>query len=319
MDFSHKSSSPVQEVQDPELQGSGVRLLIKRDDLIHEHISGNKWRKLKYNLREAAEQNHHTLLTFGGAYSNHIAATAYAAQKAGLSSIGVIRGEDDPTNPTLQFARKHGMQLHFVSRENYREMTRVGAYGHTPLLDELEEKFGHCFIIPEGGANGLGVRGCAEILPEVEEDFDVVCCAAGTGTTLAGLALSLPVRAYGRTPLLGFPALKGGEFLMSDVSRLIDESSLRPPSTMDYRLSTDYHFGGYAKMKPELLDFINGFQERTGIPLDPVYTGKMMFGVYDMIRVGAYGDTPLQKGTTVLTIHTGGLQGWEGMKHRGLV
>lgn len=305
--------SPVQEVNDPELKDSGVRLLIKRDDLIHEHISGNKWRKLKYNLRTAAEQNHHTLLTFGGAYSNHIAATAFAAQKAGFSSIGVIRGEDDPTNPTLQFARENGMQLQFVSREDYREMTRVEAYGDTPLLNELEERFGRFFLVAEGGANGLGVRGCAEILPEVDEDFDVVCCAAGTGTTVAGLALGMPQRAYRDTPLLVFPALKGGDFLNDEIGRLIIESGLRPPTTVNHQLITDYHFGGYAKMTSELLDFINRFQERTGIPLDPIYTGKMMFGVYEMIR-----NNNFERGTTLLAIHTGGLQGWQGMKHRGL-
>ena len=179
----------------------------------------------------------------------------------------------------------------------------------------MEAKFGQFLLIPEGGANGLGVRGCAEILPEVEEDFDVVCCAAGTGTTLAGLALTLKENQQ----LLGFPALKGGEFLKDDVERLIEESRLRALSTIDYRLITNYHFGGYAKMKPELLEFANGFQERTGIQLDPIYTAKMMFGIYDMIRVGEYGDTLLRKGTTVLAIHTGGLQGWQGMKHRGLV
>lgn len=307
-----RQGSPVQEVNDPELKDSGIRLLIKRDDLIHEHISGNKWRKLKYNLREAAEQNHHTLLTFGGAYSNHIAATAFAAQKAGLSSIGVIRGEDDATNPTLKFAREHGMQLHFVSRGTYRHLVE------TQCIASLQEEFGRFFIIPEGGANGLGVRGCAEILPEVEENFDVVCCAAGTGTTLAGLALSLSVRAYGRTPLLGFPALKGGEFLKEEVVRLVQGSNLEH-GTLNLELITDHHFGGYAKMTPELLEFISGFQERTGIPLDPIYTGKMMFGIYDMVRVGAYRDTPLREGTTILAIHTGGLQGWQGMRHRGLV
>jgi 1-aminocyclopropane-1-carboxylate deaminase len=298
------TASHVQEVIDSELKDSGVRLLIKRDDLIHEHISGNKWRKLKYNLREAAEQNHHTLLTFGGAYSNHIAATAFAAQKAGLSSIGVIRGEDDLTNPTLQFAREHGIQLYFVSREDYRRKNE------DDFIDSLEEKFDRFFLIPEGGANGSGVRGCVEVLPEIEEDFDVVCCAAGTGTTLAGLALTLKEN----QKLLGFPALKGGEFLNDEVERLILESRLRPPSSINMHLITDYHFGGYAKMKTELLEFIYGFQERTGIPLDPVYTGKMMYGVYDMIRNGLF-----EKGATILAIHTGGLQGWYGLRHRGLV
>ncbi|MBI1287615.1 MAG: pyridoxal-phosphate dependent enzyme [Flavobacteriales bacterium] len=322
-DLGKQIGSPVQEVNDPQLEATGIRLLIKRDDLIHEHISGNKWRKLKYNLREAAEQNHHTILTFGGAYSNHIAATAFAAQKAGFSSIGIIRGEDDPTNPTLKFAREHGMMLRFVSRKDYGEMTfvetrliasnfRVHQDQQTRSIASLQEEFGRFFLIPEGGANGLGVRGCAEILTEVKEDFDVVCCAAGTGTTLAGLALS-------GAHILGFPALKGGDFLKEEVERLIGESGLRPPLTTNLKLITDYHFGGYAKMKPELLEFINGFQERTGIPLDPIYTGKMMFGIYDMIGVGAYGHTPLQKGTTILAIHTGGLQGWQGMEHRGLV
>jgi 1-aminocyclopropane-1-carboxylate deaminase len=346
------AGSPVQEVADPLLEGTGVRLLIKRDDLIHEHISGNKWHKLKYNLAEAVQQNHHTILTFGGAYSNHIAATAFACKKAGMESIGIIRGEYDATNPTLQFARENGMQLEFVSRDEYRVETLHATSPHpeqtlaeqtlaeqtlaeqTLAEQTLAEqtlhatslqRFGRCFIIPEGGANGLGVRGCAEILTEVEEHFDVVCCAAGTGTTLAGLAISLKTN----QKLLGFPALKGGNFLMDEVQRLIGESQLRPPATMDYGLSTDYHFGGYAKMKPELLAFINGFTKRTGIPLDPIYTGKMMFGIYDMILkpkpVGAYGNTPddgntpFPKETTILAIHTGGLQGWKGMKHRGLV
>jgi 1-aminocyclopropane-1-carboxylate deaminase len=299
------TGSPVQEVNDLVLEGSGVRLLMKRDDLIHEHISGNKWRKLKYNLAEAVQQNHHTVLTFGGAYSNHIVATAFACRKAGLESIGIIRGEDDPTNPTLTFARENGMQLQFVPREEYRDMKQ----GETHPMAFLQEKFGRCYVIPEGGANGMGVRGCAEILPEVEEHFDVVCCAAGTGATLAGLALTLK----DHQRLIGFPALKGGDFLNDEVERLIGESNLRPPTTVNLQLSTEYHFGGYAKLTPQLLDFIRGFTERTGIPLDPVYTGKMLFGIYDMIARSRF-----EKGATILAIHTGGLQGWQGMAHRGL-
>jgi 1-aminocyclopropane-1-carboxylate deaminase/D-cysteine desulfhydrase-like pyridoxal-dependent ACC family enzyme len=296
--------SPVEEIVDPVLEGCGVRLLIKRDDLIHKQISGNKWRKLKYNLNEAVHQNHHTLLTFGGAYSNHIAATAFAACKAGLESVGTIRGEDDATNPTIRFAREHGMKLKFVSRGVY------GKKADEAILDELHEEFGRCFIIPEGGANGLGVRGCAEILPEVEENCDVVCCATGTGTTLAGLTISLKAHQN----LIGFPALKGGGFLKEEANRLITESGLRLQSTLNFELITDYHFGGYAKMKPELLDFIEGFQERTGIPLDPIYTGKMMFGLYDLISKNYFDNN-----TSILVVHTGGLQGWEGMKHRGIV
>lgn len=296
--------SPIQEVNDSYLDEFGIRLLIKRDDLIHEHISGNKWRKLKYNLREALNQNHHSILTFGGAYSNHIAATAFACKKAGLESIGVIRGEDDPTNPTLRFARENGMQLFFVSREDYRRKTEAF------FLDELETRFGRFFLVPEGGANGLGVRGCAEILTEVAQDFDLVCCAAGTGTTLAGLALTLK---QGQE-LIGFPALKGGAFLKEEVQTLIDESALRPLSDINFRLETSYHFGGYAKLNPELLSFVSDFKERTEIPLDPIYTSKLMFGVYNLIESGKF-----PKGTTILAIHTGGLQGWHGMEHRGLI
>lgn len=296
--------SPTVEVKDPLVKDAGLKLLVKRDDLIHEHVSGNKWRKLKYNLTEAVQHNHHTLLTFGGAYSNHIAATAFMCYSAGLDSIGIIRGEDDPDNPTLAFARKHEMELHFVSREDYRRKTEED------FIDQLEEKHGRFFLVPEGGANGLGVRGCAEILSEVEPDFDVVCTAMGTGTTAAGLMLSLKED----QKLIGFPALKGGEFLKDEVDRLIQESNLRMAQPPKFQLATDYHFGGYAKMKPELLEFISGFTERTGIPLDPVYTGKMMFGIYDMIGKGEFA-----KGTTILALHTGGLQGWDGMKLRGVI
>ena len=295
--------SPVQLVVDSILDDFGIRLLVKRDDLLHEHISGNKWRKLKYNLSEAILQNHHSILTFGGAYSNHIAATSFACKKAGIESIGVIRGEDDQTNPTLKFARANGMQLHFVSREEYRRKN------DEDFIDELGTRFGRFFFVPEGGANGLGVRGCTEILMEVEDKFDIVCCAAGTGTTLAGLAISLKQD----QKLIGFPALKGASFLEGEVKRLAQESNLRY-RMLDCQLVTDYHFGGYAKLKPELLEFIDAFQNRTKIPLDPIYTGKMLFGLYDMIKQEYF-----ERGSTILVLHTGGLQGWEGMKHRGLI
>ncbi len=298
------AGSPVHIIEDQILTDNGVQLLIKRDDLLHKHISGNKWRKLKYNLSEAVQQNHHTILTFGGAYSNHLAATAFACNKVGVESIGIVRGEDDAQNPTLNFLRSNNMRLKFVSRTDYRRKREDG------FIEDLMSEFGNCFMIPEGGANGLGVRGCAEILPEVEESFEIVCCAAGTGTTLAGLALSLQEN----QKLIGFPALKGGGFLEQEMLRLIDESRLKPLADFRFELNTDYHFGGYAKMKPELFNFIQGFQGRNNIPLDPVYTSKMMFGVYDLIQKGHF-----SRGTSILAIHTGGLQGWDGMIHRGLV
>ncbi len=305
----HRDSlSPVHEVQDVALEGSGVRIFMKRDDLIHPIISGNKWRKLRYNLSEAVMQDHHTVLTFGGAFSNHIAATAYACHSAGLDSIGIIRGDelkDDELNVTLRQAKQSGMELHFVSREEYRRKSEPD------YLEELKAQYGRFYAIPEGGANRHGVKGCAEILPEVDEHYDVVCCAAGTGATLAGLRISLP---EGKR-LLGFPALKGGDFLMDDVASLVAESRLRVTSpSASLELINDYHLGGYAKMTAELLAFIEGFQQRTGIPLDPIYTGKMMFGIYDMLHKSQF-----SAGTTLLVIHTGGLQGWDGMREKGLI
>ncbi|MFT4525216.1 MAG: 1-aminocyclopropane-1-carboxylate deaminase [Granulosicoccus sp.] len=281
-----------------------MTLLIKRDDLIHQEIQGNKWRKLRYNLMAAVQGDHHTMLTFGGAYSNHIASSAYASWSAGLDLIAVIRGEESSKdNPTLSKARGLGTELHFVSREDYRRKTE------NDFINNLQKKFGRFYLIPEGGANAEGVKGCSEILGEVEQDFDLVCCAMGTGTTVAGLILALKENQR----LIGFPALKGGEFLKEEVLGLIDLALLKPThqelSSIDWKLNTDYHFGGYAKMKPELLEFIDSFQNRTGIPLDPVYTGKMMFGIYDMIKKGE-----IEKGQTILAIHTGGLQGWDGMK-----
>ncbi len=296
--------SPVQEVIDPILETIGIRLLIKRDDLIHPVISGNKWRKLRHHITKAAMDAHHTVLTFGGAFSNHIAATAQACFNAGLDSIGIIRGEElagGDLNPTLSTAKGLGMELYFISREEYREKT------NTAYIATLRERFGRYHLIPEGGADALGVKGCTEILPEVADHYDIVCCAAGTGTTLAGLLLSLP---QGKR-LIGFPALKGGEFLQGETMRLCDESGIRPSSGPDaLRLETDYHFGGYARMTAELHRFITGFTERTGIPLDPVYTGKMMFGIYDLISKERF-----DRGTTLLSIHTGGLQGWQGMNY----
>lgn len=278
-----------------------VKLLIKREDLIHQEIQGNKWRKLRYNLTKAVQENHHTLLTFGGAYSNHIAATAYACWSAGLDLICVIRGEEaNKDNPTLKRAKELDAELHFVSREDYRKKIEPA------FIQGLEEKFGRFYLIPEGGANPEGVKGCSEILGEVEQNFDIVCCAMGTGTTVAGLLLSLSADQR----LIGFPALKGGEFLKDEVLKLMDGSGLKSEQevpTLNWQLSTDYHFGGFAKMKPELMEFINGFQDRTGIPLDPVYTSKMMFGIYDLIEKGE-----IKNGQTVLAIHTGGLQGWGG-------
>ncbi|WP_242202586.1 1-aminocyclopropane-1-carboxylate deaminase/D-cysteine desulfhydrase [Aestuariivivens insulae] len=270
-----------------------VELCVKREDRIHAFVSGNKYRKLKYNLEQAKALGFKTLLTFGGAYSNHIAAVASAGQLLGFETIGVIRGEElrdvIKNNPTLSFAKQCGMQFKFVSREVYITKTA------TSFLNKLEAEFGTFYLIPEGGTNTLAVKGCEEILNEEDAHFNYICVAVGTGGTISGLInCSKPSQ-----QVLGFPALKGS-FLHKDISKFARQSN--------WELITDYHFGGYAKVNAELVKFINTFKNDYSIPLDPVYTGKMLFGVMDLINQGYF-----PKGSKILAIHTGGLQGIFGM------
>lgn len=270
-----------------------ITLFVKREDTIHPLISGNKYRKLKYNIKEAKKENLATLLTFGGAYSNHIAATAFAGKKEGFKTIGVIRGEELSTkwesNPTLKLAKEHGMQFHFVSREVYRKKNELG------FSNELKEKFGSFFTIPEGGTNNLAVKGCEEILTGDDSKFDVICSCVGTGGTLAGLSNSVKANQI----VLGFPALKG-DFLKNDIRKFANNEN--------WKLISDYHFGGYAKVNTELISFINNFKKETKIQLDPIYTGKLFYGLLDLISKDYF-----KKGTRILAIHTGGLQGISGM------
>lgn len=275
---------------------TNVRLFVKREDLIHPFVSGNKFRKLKYNLAKAKKEKHDTLLTFGGAFSNHIAAVAMAGKLYGFKTIGIIRGEElihkMNSNPTLQFAVENGMQLKFITRENYRKKTSE------TFLTQLSAKFGRFYCIPEGGTNSLAVQGCAEIITENEQDFDTICCAVGTGGTIAGICNG----AFPHQQILGFPALKG-DFLSEEISQLTDKQN--------WKLMTDYHFGGYGKVSDELVTFINQFKQQTNIPLDPIYTGKMLFGIIDLIKNGHFA-----KQNRILAIHSGGLQGIEGMNQK---
>ncbi|WP_445734927.1 1-aminocyclopropane-1-carboxylate deaminase/D-cysteine desulfhydrase [Mariniflexile sp.] len=271
----------------------GIELFVKREDKIHPFISGNKYRKLKYNLLEANKLGFKTVLTFGGAYSNHIAAVASAGQISGFKTIGIIRGNElkDSTNhnPTLSFAQQCGMQLKFVSREDYRDKTS------TEFIEKLQAEFGDFYLIPEGGTNNLAIKGCEEILNADDKNFEYICCAVGTGGTISGLInCSKPSQ-----QVLGFPALKGG-FLQEDITKFATKNN--------WKLIADYHFGGYAKINTELVAFINQFKKDNNIPLDPIYTGKMMFGIFDLIEKGYF-----LKGTKILAIHTGGLQGISGM------
>ncbi|PTX58718.1 1-aminocyclopropane-1-carboxylate deaminase [Kordia periserrulae] len=293
MEFETKNI-PIQEVKlDFE---ADTRLFVKREDLIHPFVSGNKFRKLKYNLAEAKTQQHTTLLTFGGAFSNHIAAVAAAGKLNGFQTIGVIRGEEVRTkidnNPTLKFAQQNGMRLHFVSREAYRTKTSKA------FTTQLNRTFGRFYTIPEGGTNSLAVKGCAEIITENEQDFDIICCAVGTGGTIAGITNG----AFPHQKVLGFPALKG-DFLQKDIAKLTNKTN--------WELMTKYHFGGYGKVTDELIAFINQFKQQTSIPLDPIYTGKMLFGIIDLMKNGYFG-----KQNRILAIHSGGLQGIAGMNQK---
>ncbi|MDO6810841.1 pyridoxal-phosphate dependent enzyme [Zobellia galactanivorans] len=282
-----------QEINLAILAEKGVSLVLKREDRIHPLISGNKYRKLKYNLEEARTKGFGTLLTFGGAFSNHIAATAYAGQLHGFKTVGVIRGEEIAEkwrgNGTLKLAHSHGMEFNFISREAYRNKDSKA------LLAGLEQRFGKFYLLPEGGTNALAIKGCEEILTPDDAVFDVVCCAVGTGGTIAGISNA----AHDSQKVLGFPALKG-DFLQEDICKFAPRGN--------WKLITDYHFGGYAKLTEALVQFINDFNLKTQIPLDPVYTGKMVYGILDLVKNGYFPPK-----TKILAIHTGGLQGIAGM------
>ncbi|WP_433302322.1 1-aminocyclopropane-1-carboxylate deaminase/D-cysteine desulfhydrase [Actinoplanes sp. CA-030573] len=270
-----------------------MRVLLKRDDLIHPDFPGNKWRKLKYNLEAAA--GHETLLTFGGAYSNHILATAAAGHYFGFRTIGIIRGEEHlPLNPVLRRAAGFGMTLSYVDRTTYREKSGkggrgAGGCGAGGCGAGGADGDGDCFVIPEGGANGFALRGCAELVGEIDVPFDVLCCSAGTGATLAGAATAL---AAGQRAI-GFAALKGG-FLAGDVRRLQEEFG-RP--TTNWHVEKDFHFGGFAKTTVTLDAFIAKFRGRYGVLLDRVYEAKMMYGLLALIDEGRF-----RPGTTIVAV-----------------
>ena len=278
----------AQNIPDQQIFIKDVSVTLRRLDLVHPQISGNKFFKLKYNFLEAQRQGYQHILSFGGAYSNHIVATAFAAQHFGFKSVGIIRGEelaDRPLNPTLATAQKFGMQLHFVSREQYRRKHEAD------YLLELGQKFPGHFVIPEGGTNALAIQGCQEILKEDDTQFDVICCAAGTGGTITGLIEA----SQAHQQVLGFSALKGS-FLKDEVARLTSKTN--------WNILDDYCCGGYAKTSLELMQFIQEFESRFSIPLEQVYTAKMLMGILDLIEKNYF-----PTGSRLLVIHSGGLQG----------
>ncbi|MCX6296647.1 MAG: pyridoxal-phosphate dependent enzyme [Bacteroidetes bacterium] len=292
------NSVPIQKINSEYTSAHDIHLYVYRLDLNHQYISGNKLHKLHYNLLEVKKQNITTLLTFGGAFSNHIAATAAAGKEHGLKTIGIIRGEEySELNPTLTFAKMCGMELHYVSRKIYQNKETLYKY--------VSEKFSeqNYYLIPEGGSNNFGVLGCMEITKNIPIDFDIICCPCGTGATISGITLSLKEHQQS----IGFQILKAENYIEKEVSNWL---KIFNSNQKNWEINESFHFGGYAKLKPELLNFIKEFEKEHSVPFDYIYTGKMMFGITEMIKNGFF-----KKGQTIVAVHTGGLQGNEGFKN----
>ena len=301
MNFDSQIETQNQQIFLPILEEKKVELFIKREDLIHPYISGNKFRKLKYNLEEAKKLKKKSLLTFGGAFSNHIVATAVAGEIAGFKTFAIIRGEELglnltktlEENATLRKAHESGMKFNFVSREVYRQKSSFG------FIEKMKNKWGDFYLIPEGGTNIFGVQGCQEILTNEDKKFDIICCAVGTGGTITGLINA----SKKHQKIVGFPALKGN-FLSEEIKKYTIKKN-------KWRLQKNYDFGGYAKHNEELIAFINSFKKETDILLDPVYTGKMLFGILDLVKNDSF-----EENSKILAIHTGGIQGIEGVNQK---
>lgn len=308
---------PLHDATTPLLRRAGVELLLRRDDLIDEGLSGNKAYKLFYNLRAARDRGYRQLLSFGGAYSNHLHALALAGARFGFKTIGVIRGERPAQlNPTLMDAERAGMQLVFISRDQYHRK-EFGA-----LLAEWQSQFGDFYLIPEGGAGLLGARGMTltglALEQQLQGDYTAVCIACGTGTSLAGLAAGLAAAGRSDKPAVGFSVLKGDGDLGTGIAETYRQLSMSSRTTLadkgthtpNWRLISGFHGGGYArKHPPPLFEFWREFESVTGIPLDPVYTLKLVWGIHNLARQGYW-----RPGARVVAIHSGGLQGRRGFK-----
>lgn len=283
----------IQELSNPLLAQKQVKAFVLRLDLIHPSIGGNKFFKLKYNIEQAKAEGKKTILSFGGAYSNHIAALAAAGHEFGLSTIGVIRGEElnPESNATLSLAKQNGMRFHFVDRETYRRKSEQA------FIESLKDKFGDFYLVPEGGSNELAVKGCMEIKDYIPVEFNTIMCACGTGGTIAGISLSLNQH----QKAIGIPVLNGAEFLVNDIEKLQIKSGHKPITPL---LIHDYHFGAYAKTSEELIEFMNSFESEFAIPLDKIYTSKLFFGFFDLLKKDYF-----EPNTCIILVHTGGLQG----------
>jgi 1-aminocyclopropane-1-carboxylate deaminase len=294
MNIDFEIFSPIHQISDPLFEQQYIKVFIKRDDLIHPIISGNKWRKIKYLLKKAQQQNKNHLVTFGGAYSNHLLATAGAAAKFGFKATGMVRGEA-VENDTLFLCRLCGMDLIFTNRESYRDKPA--------LFDTHFANDDDAFFIDEGGASPEAAAGCSELVDELTETYDHIFCACGTGTTAAGIINGLQ-RHKLSTQFNGVPVFKNGGFIKDEIDKYLTEPTA-------YQLHTGYHFGGYAKTGEVLIAFVKQFVAHTGILIEPLYTGKMLYAIYDLAAKGYF-----KPGSKILAIHTGGIWGLLGMKHR---
>jgi 1-aminocyclopropane-1-carboxylate deaminase len=293
--------SPVHQLQHQLFDEKGLKVFIKRDDLIHPVISGNKWRKLKYLLIKAQAEGKNHLVTFGGAYSNHLLATAAAAARFGFKTTGIVRGED-VQNDTLFMCRLHGMQLLFTDRESYRDK---------PAL--FQKHFGDdsdAFFIDEGGASIEAAQGCSELIAELPQSYQHLFCACGTGTTAAGIINGLHQQQL-PTQFHAVPVFKNGEFMRDEIGKYLIPHPALSFGEGSYIIHTDYHFGGYGKTTPELIDFIKEFVADTGILIEPIYTGKMLYAIFDLARKDHFAP-----GSSILAIHSGGIWGLLGMKDK---
>jgi len=297
--LNQKVNSPIQQLNESLFDAHHVNVYLKRDDLIHPKISGNKWRKLKHNIIDAKSRNRSLLISFGGAYSNHIHALAHAGKEFGFKTLGIIRGEYDPSNPTLQYAQSCGMQLKFVSRLEYKQRHNA------EYLINLEASYTNSVVIPEGGTNELALLGFNDLINEIpREKSDYLICPCGSGGTSAGLLKNCDDTQI----VISIPVLKKAQYLYNEIIQLTGKN------TNNLQFFDQYHQGGYGKINPPLLDFIQAFYQQHGILLEPIYSGKMMMAFYDLLEKGHF-----KRGSSITLMHTGGIQGIDGMKQRGLV
>ncbi len=298
--------SPLEPVNYKLFQEKKINVSIKRDDLIHSQISGNKWRKLKLNIEKFKFGKYDRILTFGGAYSNHISALAAVGKELGISTIGIIRGDElnENSNETLKNAANSRMELIFVNRQEYT-LRYEKDYKH-----QLRNRFGNTLIIEEGGANYYGVLGCTEIVAEIGEEPDYYILPSGTGTTAAGILFGVE-----KSKVISVPVFKNGDFIANEIKELLYYTGLLDEE-LDAKmkllhLETNFHFGGYGKYNGSLINFINQVYEETKIPLDQIYTGKMFYSLCEMIKSGK-----IPEESNVVVVHTGGLQGLHSIKEK---